>query len=119
MKPTVSDAGHERKSIPPLSQSRFGDMACETLCVHKHFQGARLGESRLRREGGKRAAASIGLKPCRGLMYPLFDDLRGGFHLRSGSCSGHDFADSPSDQLRTVKMDPVSAVARHQLSPAR
>jgi hypothetical protein len=35
----------ERKSIPPLSQSRYGDMACETLYVCKHVQGARLGES--------------------------------------------------------------------------
>jgi hypothetical protein len=31
--------------IPPLSQSRYGDMACETLYVRKHVQGARLGES--------------------------------------------------------------------------
>src|SRR5437016_13246021 len=35
----------KQKSIPPLSQSRYGDMACETLYVHKHVQGARLGES--------------------------------------------------------------------------
>jgi hypothetical protein len=31
--------------IPALSQSRHGDMACETLYVYKHVQGARLGES--------------------------------------------------------------------------
>src|SRR5579864_4723162 len=31
--------------IPALSQSRQGDMACETLYVFKHVQGARLGES--------------------------------------------------------------------------
>jgi hypothetical protein len=36
---------HEKKSIPALSQSRHGDMACETLYVRKHVQGARLGES--------------------------------------------------------------------------
>src|SRR6266404_5362639 len=35
----------KQKSIPPLSQSRYGDMACETLYVCKHVQGARLGES--------------------------------------------------------------------------
>ena len=33
------------KPIPPLSQSRHGDMACETLYVHKHVQGTRLAES--------------------------------------------------------------------------
>src|SRR5205814_5450861 len=33
------------KPIPPLSQSRHGDMACETLYVHKHVQSARLAES--------------------------------------------------------------------------
>jgi PD-(D/E)XK nuclease superfamily protein len=33
------------RPIPPLSQSRHGDMACETLYVHKHVQGARVGES--------------------------------------------------------------------------
>ncbi len=31
--------------IPPLSQSRHGDMACETLYVRKHVQCARVGES--------------------------------------------------------------------------
>ena len=35
----------ERKAIPPLSQSRYGDMACETLYVQKHVQGTILGES--------------------------------------------------------------------------
>jgi len=39
------EAVSERKSIPPLSQSRYGDMACETLYVQKHVQGAILGES--------------------------------------------------------------------------
>jgi hypothetical protein len=39
------DAVSERKAIPALSQSRYGDMACETLYVQKHVQGARLGES--------------------------------------------------------------------------
>jgi hypothetical protein len=33
------------RSIPPLSQSRHGDMACETLYVRKHVQRARVGES--------------------------------------------------------------------------
>jgi hypothetical protein len=31
--------------VPPLSQSRYGDMACETLYVHKHVHCARVGES--------------------------------------------------------------------------
>jgi len=35
----------KQKSIPPLSQSRYGDMACETLYVCKHVQGTRLRES--------------------------------------------------------------------------
>src|SRR6266852_8957338 len=35
----------KQKSIPPLSQSRYGDMACETLYVCKHVQGTRLEES--------------------------------------------------------------------------
>src|SRR5260370_35480363 len=30
---------------PPLSQSRQGDMACETLYVHKHVRCARVAES--------------------------------------------------------------------------
>jgi hypothetical protein len=34
----------KQKSIPPLSQSRHGDMACETLYACKHVQRAR-GES--------------------------------------------------------------------------
>jgi PD-(D/E)XK nuclease superfamily len=32
-------------AVPPLSQSRHGDMACETLYVRKHVQGGRLAES--------------------------------------------------------------------------
>ncbi len=43
--PPVRYIGHTPKSIPPLSQSRYGDMACETLYVRKHVQGARLGQS--------------------------------------------------------------------------
>jgi hypothetical protein len=39
------EAVSERKSIPPLSQSRYGDMACETLYVQKHVNEAILGES--------------------------------------------------------------------------
>ena|ERR1700757_1792956 len=34
-----------KMSLPALSQSRHGDMACETLYVHKHVQGERSGES--------------------------------------------------------------------------
>jgi hypothetical protein len=95
--PLDSPRSEHSRPIPALSQSRQGDMACDTLYVCKHAKG----EKRVR------------------LMHLLLDRLRGAFYLRSGSCCGHDFADSPSDQLGTVKMDPVSAVARYQLSPTR
>jgi hypothetical protein len=39
------EAVSQGKAMPPLSQSRYGDMACETLYVSKHVQGARVGES--------------------------------------------------------------------------
>jgi PD-(D/E)XK nuclease superfamily len=39
------EAVSERQAIPPLSQSRHGDMACETLYVCKHVKGLILGES--------------------------------------------------------------------------
>jgi len=41
----MREVEHGGKSIPPLSQSRHGDMACESLYVCKHVRGARLGES--------------------------------------------------------------------------
>jgi len=41
----IREFERKQKSIPPLSQSRYGDMACETLYVCKHVQGTRLGES--------------------------------------------------------------------------
>lgn len=43
--PTDSLGSSHERSIPPLSQSRHGDMACETLYVCKHVQRARVGES--------------------------------------------------------------------------
>jgi len=36
---------YQRKSLPALSQSRHGDMACETLYVGKHVNGARVADS--------------------------------------------------------------------------
>jgi hypothetical protein len=36
---------YQRKSIPALSQSRHGDMACETLYVRKHVQGTKVANS--------------------------------------------------------------------------
>ena len=36
---------YERKSLPPLSQSRYGDMACESLYVQKHVRRERIAES--------------------------------------------------------------------------
>ena len=47
------EAVSERKAIPPLSQSRYGDMACETLYVQKHVQGAIWGNQSLQHEGLK------------------------------------------------------------------
>ena len=41
----MREVEHGKNSIPPLSQSRHGDMACESLYVCKHVQCARLGES--------------------------------------------------------------------------
>ncbi len=41
----MREVEHKKQSIPPLSQSRYGDMACETLYVCKHVQDTRLGES--------------------------------------------------------------------------
>jgi len=43
--PLEYKAEHELTRIPPLSQSRQGDMACEILYVRKHVQGGRLAES--------------------------------------------------------------------------
>jgi len=43
--PTDDLAADPPRRIPPLSQSRHGDMACESLYVCKHVQGASLGES--------------------------------------------------------------------------
>jgi len=43
----------KQKSIPPLSQSRYGDMACETLYVCKHVQGTRLRESEAAARGAE------------------------------------------------------------------
>ncbi len=36
---------YEGKSLSPLSQSRYGDMACETLYVYKHVRCERVAES--------------------------------------------------------------------------
>jgi hypothetical protein len=41
----IREFERKQKSIPPLSQSRHGDVACESLYVCKHVQGTRLGES--------------------------------------------------------------------------
>lgn len=46
MKPLAIRAVREDRSpIPPLSQSRYGDLACETLYVCKHVQSAQFGDS--------------------------------------------------------------------------
>jgi hypothetical protein len=41
----VRELEYERKSLPPLSQSRYGDMACETLYIQKHVRRERAAES--------------------------------------------------------------------------
>src|SRR5712691_13440583 len=43
--PTAPLGSRHVRPIPPLSQSRHGDMACETLYVCKHVQCAKVGES--------------------------------------------------------------------------
>src|SRR5436309_648062 len=43
--PSDSIGSDYPRPIPPLSQSRHGDMACEALYVRKHVQCARVGES--------------------------------------------------------------------------
>ena len=43
--PTDSIGSDHPRPIPPLSQSRHGDMACATLYVCKHVHRARVGES--------------------------------------------------------------------------
>ena len=52
MKPQpLRNIGHEPKWSPALSQSRQGDMACETLYVHKHVRCERIGESEAAERG--------------------------------------------------------------------
>ena len=41
----MRDLEYERKSLPPLSQSRYGDMACDSLYVQKHVRRQRIAES--------------------------------------------------------------------------
>jgi len=43
--PTAPLGSRHVRPIPPLSQSRQGDMACQALYVRKHVQSARVGES--------------------------------------------------------------------------
>src|SRR5712692_8030830 len=43
--PTAPLGSRHVRPIPPLSQSRHGDMACQALYVRKHVQCAKVGES--------------------------------------------------------------------------
>jgi hypothetical protein len=43
--PAKSLRSNHATPVPFLSQSRYGDMACEALYVHKHVHCARVGES--------------------------------------------------------------------------
>ena len=43
--PADSLRSNHARPIPLLSQSRYGDMACETLYVHKHVHRAKFAES--------------------------------------------------------------------------
>jgi hypothetical protein len=45
MAPKLNCGQRKACSVPPLSQSRRGDMACEILYVHKHVRRAASGES--------------------------------------------------------------------------
>ncbi|HLG99297.1 MAG TPA: PD-(D/E)XK nuclease family protein [Bryobacteraceae bacterium] len=47
----VRELEYERKSLPPLSQSRYGDMACETLYIQKHVRCERTAESQAAERG--------------------------------------------------------------------
>jgi hypothetical protein len=49
----MRDVENEKRSFPPLSQSRYGDMACEILYVRKHVHGLKLGESGPAASAGK------------------------------------------------------------------
>jgi hypothetical protein len=53
----MHEVEQKKKSIPALSQSRHGDMACETLYVRKHVHGARIAESEPAARGILRRAA--------------------------------------------------------------
>src|SRR5260370_6328876 len=53
------------------------------------------------------------------LSIAFLDHSCGGFHLRIRSCSDDLLPDSPVDQFGGGKMNPVSAVARHQMPPTR
>jgi len=48
---TDSLGSNHPRPIPPLSQSRHGDKACETLYVFTHVQGAMAGDPNLRLSG--------------------------------------------------------------------
>jgi hypothetical protein len=56
----MSEVERENKSLPPLSQSRYSDMACECLYVHKHVHCAKLGESESAARGTEIGASSCG-----------------------------------------------------------
>ena len=43
--PPFREVISDRQTIPALSQSRHGDMACETLYVHTHVHSARVADS--------------------------------------------------------------------------
>jgi len=51
MKPSKTNASIVRQELPPLSQSRRGDMACETLYVRNHVLCAKVGKSEFAARG--------------------------------------------------------------------
>jgi hypothetical protein len=57
----MSEVEREKKSLPLLSQSRYSDMACETLYVHKHVHCAKLGESEPAARGTEVGPSSCGV----------------------------------------------------------
>ena len=51
-------------------------------------------------------------------LFPLLEGFLRGFHQRARSGSRDHFEDNLGDQFGMVQMDPVSAVAHHQMLPA-
>ncbi len=102
----------KQKSIPPLSQSRHGDMACETLYVCKHVQGTGLGESEPAARGIEIHEVLASVLALRDSAPPTFmHDYRGWFDGLLAEASSLRKADTSKQVLETR--------VRPQIIPAR